>query len=167
MGVRGSRLTCQGKRDRGTLDWGIQQWVVHRQGEPNGGVRGSIWLGSGWKSNPRSRCSVDGGGVDLGSSSGSGADFRAGLPAGHRIGSGVDEGGLEGSHQLRHQSQVHAVWLLGVGGKIQGPFQGRCRVVQGLLKAPFTTITHRYNTQVNVSRYFQGGYPGYILVGYP
>ena len=107
------------------------------------------------------------GGVDHGSSSGSGVDFRAWLPAGHRIRYGVDEGGLEGSHQLRHQSQVQAVRLLGIGGKIQGPFQGRCRVVQGSLREPFTTITHRYNTQVNVSRYVQDGYPGYILVGYP
>ena len=62
LGVWGSRLACQGKRDRGTLDRGIQQWVVHRRGEPNGGVGGSIWLGSGWKSNPRSRCTGDGGG---------------------------------------------------------------------------------------------------------
>ena len=121
--------------------------MFHRRCEPNGGIGGSIWLGSGWNSNPRSRCTVDGGGVDLGSSSGSGVDFWAGLPAGHRIVWGVDEGGLEGSHQLRRHSQIHAVWLLGLGGKMQGPFQGRCRVViQGLLKAPFTTITRTYIT---------------------
>ena len=79
LGVRGSRLTCQGKRDRGTLDWGIQQWVVHRRGEPNGEVRGSIWLGLGWKSNPRRRCSVDGGGWILAAALGLGQISRQGF----------------------------------------------------------------------------------------
>ena len=40
LGVRGSRLTCQGKRDRGTLDWGIQQWVIHRRVSQKGGGEG-------------------------------------------------------------------------------------------------------------------------------
>ena len=62
LGARGSCLACHGKRDRGTLDRGFQQRVFHRRCEPNGGIGGSIWLGSGWNSNPRSRCTVDGGG---------------------------------------------------------------------------------------------------------
>ena len=110
--VMGSCLACHGKRDRGTLDRGFQQRLFHRQCEPNGGIGGSIWLGSGWNSNPRSRCTVDGGGVDLGSSSGSGVDFRAGLPAGHRIGWGVDEGVSRAviSFVVTHRSMLSGYW---------------------------------------------------------
>ena len=147
MRVMGSCLACHGKRDRGTLDRGFQQRVFHRRCEPNGGIGGSIWLGSGWNSNPRSRCTVDGGGVDLGSSSGSGVDFWAGLPAGHRIGWGVDEGVSRAviSFVVTHRSMLSGYW--GYGAKCKGHFRGRCRVViQGLLKAPFTTITRTYIT---------------------
>ena len=61
--------------------------------------------------------------MDLGSSSGSGVDFRAGLPAGHRIGWGVDEGvsRVVISFVINLRSMLSGYWGLGV--KYRGHFR--------------------------------------------